>query len=84
MKYIEKCPICDTENTRETHSECVGTVEDYYFCSCCGYFSVVEYSPRMTGINLPENMTKAEFMEKYGERVNKHNIQIYLPGEIQI
>lgn len=83
MTTMQKCPICGKENLRTSASECVGTVEDYYNCEC-GYFIYMAYCPRVTGVLLPENTTKEEYVAKYGHILKEQNIRLFLPGEIEL
>ena len=79
MDEIMSCPICGTENKRAYSTECMGIVENHYFCSNCGYFDEMAYSPRYTGICLPDGMSKEKWIQKYGET----NLRIYLPEEAE-
>ena len=51
METQTPCPVCGHVNTRKHWSEhCVGTVEEYYYCEKCGYFSEMAYSPVHEGV----------------------------------
>ena len=77
METIEKCQVCGTENIRIHHQECVGTVEDHYFCKQCGYFRHMAYSPVIEGVAIPPAMTAEEFEKIYGEIVRQKKLKIY-------
>ena len=83
MVVMQKCPICGKVNPRTSETECVGTVEDYYNCEC-GYFIYMAYCPRLTGVLLPENVSKEEFMAKHRNAIHEHNIQLFMAGEIEL
>ncbi len=47
------CHICGQVNTRRHCTEYgIGTVEEYYFCEKCGYFSEMAYSPVHEGVTV--------------------------------
>lgn len=61
MEQLMKCPICGTENVRQSWSESFGVVEDYYSCDRCGYYHEMAYSPYHEGIewmNSPKRLFK--------------------------
>ena len=53
METPTACHICGQVNTRKHWSEAgIGTVEEYYFCEKCGYFSEMAYSPVHEGVEV--------------------------------
>lgn len=84
MQKKMACPVCGKENTRTYHTECVGLVEDYYYCPECGYFDQMAYSPRYTGILIPDNVTPEEHNKKFGQRIAELKLKTFLPGEIEL
>ena len=83
MTVMQQCPICGKENPRQSSTECVGTVEDYYNCDC-GYFIYMSYCPRVTGVIIPEGISKEEFVAQHSRAIQTHGIQVFLPGEIEL
>lgn len=77
MQMIEKCPVCDTENIRVYDTECVGLVEDHYFCKTCGYFREMAYSPTIEGIAIPDHMTPEEHDKLYGKIIKNKKLKLY-------
>lgn len=53
MESQTPCHVCGHVNIRKHWSEYGwGTVEEYYYCEKCGYFSEMAYSPVHDGIAL--------------------------------
>lgn len=53
METPTACHVCGQVNTRQHWSEAgIGTVEEYYFCEKCGYFSEMAYSPVHEGLTV--------------------------------
>lgn len=77
MEVQENCPICNKENSRIYSTECVGVVEDHYFCEQCGYFRHMAYSPVIEGVAIPEGMTPEEHNAKYGEIIAQKKLKMY-------
>lgn len=51
METPTACHVCGHVNIRRHWSEYgIGTVEDYYYCEKCGYFSEMAYSPIHEGL----------------------------------
>lgn len=77
MEKLEKCPVCDKENVRIYHTDCVGLVEDHYHCPKCGYFREMTYSPITEGVAIPEGMDKITHNILYGPRIQQKKLTIY-------
>lgn len=72
MKQTEKCLVCGQENIRTYYTEDgVGLVEDYYYCSHCGYFYQMAYSPLTEGVTKAEDLTPDEVEQIYGKRIKE-------------
>ena len=82
MEKVEKCPVCGKENVRKYYTECVGTVEDYYFCAECGYFRYMAYSPVIEGYCIPKSLTPKEHEALYGKKVKELNLSFFRDEEI--
>ena len=80
MEKQEVCPICGEANKRTYFTESVGLCEDYYYCSTCGYFYHMCYSPRIEGFSLPPGKTELEIIKEFGEKFLEKNLK-YVPSE---
>jgi hypothetical protein len=69
--------VCNKENVRIYHTDCVGIVEDHYHCSKCGYFRETTYSPVTEGVDIPEGIDKITHNILYGARIKQKKIKIY-------
>lgn len=78
MTKQEKCLICGKENTRTYYYEDVGLVEEYYYCSECGYFRQMAYSPVTEGMTDVKGKTFEEVKLLYGEKIEKAELE-YIP-----
>lgn len=53
MEDVMNCPVCNAVNKHYIQKEWgIGTVEEFYRCCNCGYFSEMAYSPTHEGIEL--------------------------------
>lgn len=78
MKRQENCLICGKENTRTYYTGDFGLEEEYYYCSECGYFRQMAYSPMTEGITDVEGKTFEEVKKLYGDKIEKAELE-YIP-----
>lgn len=76
MKYETKvpCPVCETENIETSYTDEHGIVEEYYSCDKCTYFSIMAYSPTISGVCIKD-------YKKYKSNIDRNGIDVYLEDE---